>query len=237
MKKTLVTTSWDDGHMFDLRIAELLKKYDLAGTFYVSPKCREFKYRSRLNDQEIRQLASKFEVGAHTMTHPRLTSISLSEAKKEIQNSKYFLERVTGKKIVSFCYPGGEFNKKHKMAAKEIGFFYARTVNRLTLFPAKDYLAAPTTIHCYKHYRDLPRILILANFNPVKFWKLFSDWGELAKSMFDKSLKFGGTYHLWGHSWEIDNNNDWDRLERVFQYISRRHNALYITNKELASEK
>ena len=32
---TCITTSWDDGHPLDLRVAELLAKYGLQGTFYV----------------------------------------------------------------------------------------------------------------------------------------------------------------------------------------------------------
>ena len=31
-----ITTSWDDGHTLDLRLADLLDKYDLRGTFYVA---------------------------------------------------------------------------------------------------------------------------------------------------------------------------------------------------------
>jgi len=32
---TYITTSWDDGHPMDLRVAALLAKYGIAGTFYV----------------------------------------------------------------------------------------------------------------------------------------------------------------------------------------------------------
>src|SRR4051794_21779274 len=34
-KPVFITTSWDDGHPLDIRIAELLAKYDLPGTFYI----------------------------------------------------------------------------------------------------------------------------------------------------------------------------------------------------------
>jgi hypothetical protein len=33
--ETYITTSWDDGHPSDLRVAELLIKHGLRGTFYV----------------------------------------------------------------------------------------------------------------------------------------------------------------------------------------------------------
>jgi len=36
MKKVIVTTSWDDGHLLDLRLAQLLQDAGLKGTFYIS---------------------------------------------------------------------------------------------------------------------------------------------------------------------------------------------------------
>jgi peptidoglycan/xylan/chitin deacetylase (PgdA/CDA1 family) len=42
MNKVTVTTSWDDGHILDVKLSELLKKYNLKGTFYIAPKNREF---------------------------------------------------------------------------------------------------------------------------------------------------------------------------------------------------
>jgi peptidoglycan/xylan/chitin deacetylase (PgdA/CDA1 family) len=35
MDKAVVTTSWDDGHPLDLKLAELLKKYDVPATLYM----------------------------------------------------------------------------------------------------------------------------------------------------------------------------------------------------------
>jgi hypothetical protein len=32
-----VTTSWDDGHKLDMKLAVLLKKYGIKGTFYICP--------------------------------------------------------------------------------------------------------------------------------------------------------------------------------------------------------
>jgi peptidoglycan/xylan/chitin deacetylase (PgdA/CDA1 family) len=210
MSKLTVTTSWDDGHVQDLRIADLLKKYGLTATFYISPKCREIKSRNRLDDQSMRLLSRSFEVGAHTMTHPRLTKVPLSEAEKEIRHSKDYLEKVLGKKVQTFCYPGGYYNKKHLEIVKDAGFKYARTVRRLTTKPAKNNFASSTTVHAYKHYQDIPKILLLAKLNPAKFWKIFN-------------------------SWEIDNRGDWKRLEKVLSHISGHHDANYVTNRELTN--
>ena len=42
MRKAIVTTSWDDGHPLDLRMADLLARYGMTGAFYVP-----LLYRSR----------------------------------------------------------------------------------------------------------------------------------------------------------------------------------------------
>ena len=96
MNKVTVTTSWDDGHVLDVRLATLLKKYNIRGTFYISPKDREFTSEERLTNDQVRELAKDFEIGAHTMTHPRLTDLGKKEAKEEIVSSKEYLEKLLG---------------------------------------------------------------------------------------------------------------------------------------------
>ena len=65
-KQIIVTTSWDDGHKLDLKLAKLLKKYGIGGTFYISPKNREFREEDLLLDEEIIKLDRDFEIwGSH----------------------------------------------------------------------------------------------------------------------------------------------------------------------------
>jgi len=35
VNEAIVTTSWDDGHPSDLKLAELLREYDVPATFYI----------------------------------------------------------------------------------------------------------------------------------------------------------------------------------------------------------
>src|SRR5579862_9040726 len=79
-----MTTSWDDGNPLDLRVAEMLAKYGLPGTFYVPCEC-EYPV---LDDAELRGLASAFEVGAHTVHHVDVTAVRDSIAREEIGDSK-----------------------------------------------------------------------------------------------------------------------------------------------------
>jgi peptidoglycan/xylan/chitin deacetylase (PgdA/CDA1 family) len=231
MKKIIVTTSWDDGHVLDIRLARLLKKYNLKGTFYISPKEREIARIDRLSDLQIRALSADMEIGAHTMTHPILTKVGDDIAKKEIGDSKSYLEKISGKTIVSFCYPAGCYNKKHKTMLKKAGFKLGRTVKRFGTDIDGDFFAIPTTIQAYRHWSDI--LPIFRNAGMGGFIRQYLNWDELAISIFDKMLENGGIFHLWGHSWEIDKNNDWQRLERVLKHISDNTKVKYLTNGEL----
>lgn len=231
-KQIIVTSSWDDGHKLDLKLAKLLKKYGIRGTFYISPKNREFRAEDLLSDKEIVELDRDFEIGAHTMTHPRLTKISEKQAFNEIIESKKYLENLIRKQINCFCYPGGKYNSKIKELAKEAGFIVSRTTNRYCFQCPSNPLNYGTTIQIYNNISDLFKILKFSKFNASKFYRNL-DWEYRAKQMFDYVVENGGMYHLWGHSWEIEKNHYWHKLEVLLTYISNREKIKYLTNSEL----
>lgn len=231
MKNILVTTSWDDGHTLDFKVTELLKKYNLTGTFYISPKDREIPENERLTDSQIVELSKGFEIGAHTMTHPRLSFVSDDEARKEIVDSKSYLENVLGKKVISFCYPGGVHEEKHKKMVEDAGFTFARNVETYSFCEKQNKYSFPTTVHAYRHWSGL--LNIYKHLGLKNILRNFLNWDQLAIAMFEKVRVNGGVYHLWGHSWEINNNKDWQRLENVFKYISNIEGVKYVTNGEI----
>ena len=227
----MVTTSWDDGHQLDLRLADLLRANGLPGTFYVAPRNREFRQHDLLTEPQVRELATEFEVGSHTITHPRLSSVPPSEAVQEIRDSKSLLEDITGKAVVSFCYPGGDYRQEHVQMVSDAGYGYARTVRRYAFDIASPY-QAPTSLHAYDHYSDLWPMLRFARYQPGRFIG-YRHWDRLACDMFDRVVESGGVYHLWGHSWEIDRTGSWSRLENVLGYIGGRANVTYAVNGAL----
>jgi peptidoglycan/xylan/chitin deacetylase (PgdA/CDA1 family) len=232
----VVTTSWDDGHRLDLRLAELLAEYQLPGTFYISPRDAEFEPRDRLPDSELTNFPQGFEIGAHTLTHPRLTRLDEKAAENEIADSKSYLEDVTGRAVNSFCYPYGLFAEQHVEIVRNAGFRYARTVKRFSRSAGADPLQAPTTVHAYSHRVDIPQAVAYGKFNPATAWDVYSHWDRLAERLFDEVLARGGVFHLWGHSWEVDQHKDWTALRRVFDYISRRSEVSYLVNGDLQPE-
>ena len=212
----------------------MLKEYGLRATFYVAPENQEFAKQDLLSLTEIRDLSQDFEIGAHSMTHRRLPKISQQEAAREIIESKAVLEQVVGKEIKVFCYPGGAYTKLHVQLVRDAGYRYARTVARPT-FTVDNPYEAGTSLHVYKRRRfgfDLWHTARFVRFRPIKVLHCL-EWDALAKAMFDRVIKEGGICHIWGHSWEIDEHDDWERLENVFRYISANPQVNYATNGEL----
>jgi hypothetical protein len=209
----------------------MLKEHGLRATFYVAPENQEFAKQNLLTLPEIKDISQDFEIGAHSMTHRRLPTISGQEAEREIIESKAVLEQVTGKEIKVFCYPGGAYTKLHVQLVKNAGYRYARTVARYA-FTVDDPYEAGTSLHVYNHRFDLWQTARFAKFRPIKILRCL-EWDTLAQAMFDQVIKEGGIYHIWGHSWEIDEHNDWERLGNVFRYISANPKVNYVTNGEL----
>lgn len=78
---------------------------------------------SALTDADIKKLSDAgFEIGSHGQSHQNFRKISLSEVKKEMGESKLWLESITGKKVNSICYPIGGVDRDIVQTAKELGY-------------------------------------------------------------------------------------------------------------------
>lgn len=227
-----VTTSWDDGHLLDVRLAGMLSARGLAGTFYIAPLNVEFPASELLGTPAVLELAGRFEIGGHTCTHRRLTTLSPAEAGADIREGKARLEDATQRAVVSFCYPGGRYRAEHVRLVREAGFRCARTVRRLHTGYVIDPFAIATTVQARPHPRDWPLIAARNALRPVRGIRCL-DWAELARCLFDRVLAEGGIFHLWGHSWEVDRLGQWDRLAGVLDHISGRPGVRYLTNGDL----
>lgn len=224
--KQIVTTSWDDGSIFDLKVAELLNKYGVKGTFYI-PKSL---FAHPLEKHDILALDKHFEVGAHTLNHIDLTKVPLSEAKKEIKGSKAYLEDLLGHSVPMFCYPFGGYNQDIKRIVKDSGFVAARTVKRGSLnLPFDPYEWQVTSYLA----RGSPYV-VLNGWQKISLSiKGLLDWEIRAKLLFDRFLKYGGVYHIWGHSLGFETELQWDKFEGILSYISNKKGVCYLTNGEI----
>lgn len=246
MDKIIVTTSWDDNHPQNLKLAELLNKYQIKGTFYLTKN--HFYSHS---ENEIREIAQTQEIGAHTLTHPKLIEISPILAEEEISGSKNYFESIIGQKVKMFSYPYGLFNQEIKELVKLVGFLGTRTTKNFIISKPQDFFELATTLQIYPwplrkrnaNHFHLTRHLfdpILKNYSGLRNLKLplksFLSWQALAKSSFDLVLEKGGIWHLWGHSAELEKYNLWPDLEEILKYISGRKEVFYLTNSQVLEQ-
>jgi peptidoglycan/xylan/chitin deacetylase (PgdA/CDA1 family) len=66
----LVTTSWDDSHQLDEKLAQEFDDHGLEATFCIAPRPAEISAIQRLTGAALGNIATRFEIGSHTLTHP-----------------------------------------------------------------------------------------------------------------------------------------------------------------------
>jgi peptidoglycan-N-acetylglucosamine deacetylase len=219
-----ITSSWDDGHPLDLQVAELLAKHDVRGTFYV-PKRSE---RATMSGQQIRELGSAFELGAHTLNHVVLTRASDEFAQSEIDGGKRWLEDQSGNPCVMFCPPTGKYARRHLEMIRRSGYIGLRSVEFGSLdFPRRraGLLVMPTTVQAYPHPFQAIARNALKRAAPGNLWRFVvhgrsMDWPTIAESLLHQAVRHGGVFHIWGHSWELQSTGQWGRLEDVLRFMS-----------------
>lgn len=196
-----ILTSWDDACVLDMQLAELLDKYSLPATFYVPAfweSYATYKNWKPLSRDEVMYLSDKFEIGSHGLTHALLTQVPIQVAEYEIVQSKALLESLIGKRVTKFCYPRGYATEAIK---RMVGSHY--TIGRNTLVGSIEPEVSvwqSTTVH--------------VGYNRKEYNGLH--WYDYAIKMLERArAKKDATFHIWGHSHEIDRNNGWDALDRL----------------------
>src|SRR5437868_3661236 len=226
----IITTSWDDGDILDERVADLLDRHGIRGTFYLARTFRP----NRLPEERIRALATRHEIGGHTVSHPDLTLLSRIAKENEIESGKKWLEDVTGESVAMFCYPFGRFDTETKASVAKAGFKGARTTRQFVLAPRTDRFTVATTLHAHPMVlrRDNVRDFGAYFFNTAdgrNRWRgslgiaasMLRGWPRFAETLFRASaLDPDAVFHLWGHSWEIEVSNMWEQLNTFLKFLS-----------------
>jgi peptidoglycan-N-acetylglucosamine deacetylase len=234
----IVTTSWDDGDRADLKLAEWLRSRGIEGTFYIPiTPCRG---QHALDRASLRCLSSEgFEIGTHGFSHKRLRGMAAEELAKEIGPCKATLEDITGAEVRMFSYPYGRYDTNVVRALREGGYWGARTVRMLGTRLDFNPFEMPTTVQIFPHpgsnyLRNLARAGRLEGMQVyLAHRRSLGNWIELGKRLFDFVLQNGGFWHLYGHSWEIEELGLWEDLGKILDYVCKRKGVRYVLNCDL----
>lgn len=118
-----VAVTFDDGYADNLTAAwPVAERLGVPFTVFVTVQPvldgRPFPWDERedqgrpLDRAELRELAALpgVGIGAHTMTHPRLSALSLHEQERELAEGRARLEELTGRRVDLLAYPFGKRN-------------------------------------------------------------------------------------------------------------------------------
>jgi peptidoglycan-N-acetylglucosamine deacetylase len=238
-RPVIVTTSWDDGDVWNLKLADLLSRRGLPATLYATTGA--LGQGTTMSAAQLRSLdQAGFEIGAHTVSHPVLSDLHGDELARELTGCKRALEDMLGREVPSFAYPKGRGNQEVARALAAAGYRHARGLRMLSLstdFPPFD---MPFTVQAYPHpWSRFARNLLKRK----EVWALIEStprilnsgsWVELGKAMFDRALREGGAWHLVGHSWETERVGGWEQLTEMLDYVAGREGVRYLTNGEFA---
>jgi len=222
-----ITFSYDDGVTQDIRLIEILNKYNLKATFnlnsglfgcektlQVAGKTVDHK---RIKEVDIKSVYQGHEIAAHTLTHPLLTGLSDEEVIRQVEEDRLNLSSLCGYEVVGMAYPCGGENFDDRIVdliKNKTGIKYARTLIEDDSFGyGENLLKLTSTCHQYKRWE-----------------KLF----DIANRFFELKNDKPAVLYIWGHSYEFDAfPNRWEEFEEFCKFISGRKDIIYGTNKEI----
>ena len=222
-KKKAITFSYDDGVTQDIRLIDLFNKYGLKGTFNINSGylgqsgelIREGVHvrHDKVAPDMLRGIYEGHEVATHSVTHPDLTKLSDEAIIREIEDDRIKLSELVGYDVVGHAYPFGTCNRRvADILDTRTGVKYARTVVSTHNFDIQTDLQLfnPTVYH----HREMDELFRLGE----EFLNLKTDEPKL--------------FYIWGHAYEFDIHNDWNRFEEFLEMISHREDIFDGTNAE-----
>lgn len=224
-KLKAVTFSYDDGVTQDIRLIEILNRYGLKSTFNLNSellgKDGSLDIRGKrishvkVKPNEVAEIYKGHEIAAHTLTHPDMTEMAENEVIRQVERDRQNLGELAGCEVVGMAYPGSRPNYNSRIAEiieKNTGIKYARTTICSNDFsPQRDLYEFHPSVH-------------------------HSDWSklyELAEKFTALKPTSEKIFYIWGHSYELDINDEWDKFEEFCKFISNRDDVFYGTNRDI----
>ena len=207
-KKRALTMSYDDGTFQDRRLVDIFNKYGIRGSFHLNGGL--LGGETKIRPDEVSSLYAGHEVSAHSLTHPFLERIPVGEMVHEILEDRRVLEEACGYPVRGMSYPFGTYNDGVVQMLPGLGIRYSRTVKSTRKFEIpNDFLLWHPTCH----HNDEQLFTLLENFKNYKHPMPL--------------------LYVWGHSFEFDRNDNWDRIERFCAEASGMEDTWYATNIEI----
>lgn len=134
-----VVVSFDDGYRSVAHAAlPAMRRWHWPGVLNLAVK--NLHVSGGLSERQVRRLiGAGWELDAHTLTHPDLTSLDDRQLDREVAGSRRALQRRFGVPVEFFCYPSGRYDARVVDAVRRAGFLGATTTIEGLATPERPY--------------------------------------------------------------------------------------------------
>jgi len=225
-KKKAFTLSYDDGIEQDRRLIKLLNQHGVKSTFNINSGLlgvagkvaagKKEVFHNKIEESQIATLYKEHEIATHGQYHGSMIGMDTARCAEEILTCRKELEKIVGKPLTGYAYAFGVCDNNILQALKTCGISYARTIEATHKFDIpSDFLRWNPTCH----HDDKKIMKLVDEFLSDEFYFSFYTPAKL--------------FYVWGHSYEFDQNENWDHMEAFISKISGKENVWYATNGEI----
>ena len=221
-KKKALTLSYDDGVIHDKRLLEIMSKNGIKGTFNInSGNFAVEEGGLRMTEKQAIELYTSHdcEVACHGVKHLSLAVVPSELAVADVINDRINLENLFGKVTRGMAYANGSYNDDVVEILDKCGIAYSRTCITTEAFDIPtDWLRLPTTCH---------------HKNPRLFELLDTFLEDKTSGYFWSNANAPKLFYLWGHSYEFNDDDNWEVIQEFCQKAGNRDDIWYATNIEI----
>lgn len=229
-KHKAVTLSYDDGVRQDVKFIEKIEKYGFKCTFNLnSAFIGKVEGEGRLTYSEAKThiLNNGHEIAVHGDCHCAPGICSPIKTTRDVLDCRLRFEKEFGMIIRGMAYPdsgirnfqNGADYATIKQILENLGIRYSRSLggdNNTFKLPTDWHNWIPTCHH------NNPEALNWAK-----------EFAELQIDSTYCSSRWPRLFYIWGHTYEFDNNNNWERIDEIGEILGNRDDIWYATNLEI----
>lgn len=208
-KHKVLTMSYDDGHLSDRRLVEIFNRHAIKGTFHLNYGLMDM--ANRIPREEVKSLYEGHEVSAHAWSHPTIARCPDALVAQQVLEDRRGLESLVGYPVRGMSYPNGSHSPSLREMLPHLGIEYSRTVDATNRFelPENPLRWDPT---CH-HARDLL---------------------ELGREFLGlKNRQYLYMMYVWGHSYNFDNDSNWDLIGEFCTMAGGQEDVWYATSIQI----
>ena len=229
-KLKAVTFSYDDGVKQDVRFSQILNANGLKGTFNLNSGFMSEESDGRhMTYGEVREhLRDKgHEIAVHGANHRANGNTRPIEGIRDVLDCRLELEEKCDRIIRGMAYPDSGITRMDnfgsyeqiKQYLTELDIAYARSLGA-----DNDSFMLPLDFHAW---------IPTAHHNNPSIMEYIDRFLSLDVAAENHTKRYPRLFYIWGHSYEFDNNDNWDHIEAICQRLAKCDDVWYATNIEI----